>query len=60
MECVYCGSADLKSSHVHLADLPSLLQLKRPFRCKTCNGRMYLSFVVPLMSRFTKKREQEE
>ena len=48
MECVYCGSADMRVSRFHMSDLPTLLVLKRPYRCRSCNGRMYLSVFVAL------------
>jgi hypothetical protein len=48
MECVYCGSANLRSSRFHMSDLASLLLLKRPYRCLTCNGRMYLSILAAM------------
>ena len=55
MECVYCGSANLRSSRIHMSDLPSLLLLKRPYRCLTCNGRMYLNVFAALWSLATRK-----
>jgi hypothetical protein len=56
MECVYCGSSKLRMSRYRMSDMASLLLLKRPYRCRTCNGRMYLSVFAGLRNLFGNKK----
>jgi hypothetical protein len=57
MDCIYCGSADLRFSHAHLSDVPNFLLLKVPFRCRSCSGRMYLSAFTALMFLLAKRSD---
>jgi hypothetical protein len=56
--CIHCGSTDLQTSGVRRSDLPSVLLLKLPFRCRSCKGRTYLSIVE--MFRIWLARKPEE
>lgn len=43
-KCRSCGSARLRTSRFHWSDLPRLLRLQYPVRCRYCRERSYRAF----------------
>jgi DNA-directed RNA polymerase subunit N (RpoN/RPB10) len=41
VKCFYCQSNRLRLSHFHLFDIPRLLILQLPVRCRSCGERFY-------------------
>jgi len=41
MECFFCRSANVRRSSFRSYDLPRLLSLKIPIRCRSCYKRFY-------------------
>jgi hypothetical protein len=39
VNCLYCGSNRLRLSRFHLFDIPRLLVLQLPVRCRSCGER---------------------
>jgi len=44
MICISCGSGQLRKSKVRLTDIPHLLLLKFPARCRICDVRRFVWF----------------
>jgi hypothetical protein len=42
MTCRYCRSRHVHFSHLHIADIPHLLLLQFPVRCRSCQERVYV------------------
>lgn len=43
--CIECGSTKVRQAHLRVGDLPFLLMLKYPVRCRDCKKRWYLPLV---------------
>jgi hypothetical protein len=41
MLCQYCSHSEFRRSRLHREDLPHLLALKLPVRCRNCRHRVY-------------------
>ena len=41
LACPACGAATFRRSRLRLHDLPHLVRLRYPVRCKRCNQRAY-------------------
>lgn len=55
MRCFHCRSSDLRLSHIHLYDVPKILRLKIPVRCRSCHERFYVSLNLALRIGFLAK-----
>lgn len=42
MECPGCGSKSVRLSRFRVVDLPRLLRLEYPVRCRECRERIYV------------------
>jgi hypothetical protein len=56
MTCRYCLSRHIRFSRLHLFDIPALLVLRIPVRCRSCQERAYVGILKGLKLAFTKKR----
>jgi hypothetical protein len=41
MQCSHCSSTSFRLSSLHREDIPNLLLLKYPVRCRDCHQRSY-------------------
>ena len=46
MKCFFCRSSNVRLSHFRLFDLPRLLTLQIPVRCRSCRERDYVKLSV--------------
>jgi hypothetical protein len=55
MNCPYCKSASLRNSRWRVEDLPLLLLLRVPARCRNCMSRCHVS--IPVGRRLRREAE---
>jgi hypothetical protein len=60
MVCLSCRSSDFRNSKLRRADLPCLLKLEYPVRCRICQARAFAGFLTALRLRGTSKARHEE
>ena len=59
LNCLYCYSSRLRFSRFHLFDIPRLLFLQLPVRCRSCGERFYANIFVAWKLGFVKKTGQK-
>lgn len=55
MRCYHCRSTNLRLSHIQLFDVPKILRLKIPLRCRSCRERFYVGLNLALRIGFQAK-----
>jgi hypothetical protein len=60
MNCQWCGSSEIRSSRLRLADLPRLSVLRYPVRCRSCEERYFISVFAALKLRAAEKARRME
>ena len=60
MNCTWCGSASLRNSRLRPADLPRLLLLQYPVRCRSCEERYFASVFFAIKLRAAAKVRREK
>lgn len=64
MRCYHCRSSNLRLSHIHLFDIPKMLTLKIPVRCRSCRERFYVTLNLALrigaQEKAARKRQRED
>jgi hypothetical protein len=60
MKCEQCGSIKLRTSRLQRMDLPHLLLLQLPVRCRSCSKRRYVGLRLALQLRKEEKIREEE
>lgn len=59
--CAICGSENVRPSHFRWRDLPRLLILRSPARCRECRARFYVSsFRIRTLRRIAAARYARE
>jgi len=48
MKCPHCGATSFRTSRIRLSDLPRLLLLQYPVRCRTCRERDFTGLMLAL------------
>jgi len=60
MNCLWCESSSVRNSRLRLADIPRLLLLRWPVRCRACDERYYVTvFSAWSLHQATKARRIE-
>jgi hypothetical protein len=60
MHCHFCGSPHVRNSHLRPTDLPRLLLMQCPVRCRNCEGRYFASIFGALKLRSQAKARRDE
>lgn len=60
MKCPSCGSGDFRPSRLRGEDIPLLLGLQYPVRCRTCRERMYVCILNLWVIYREKRRRRAE
>lgn len=43
VRCPHCGLRTIRRSQIRVMDVPRLLLLRYPMRCRTCRARFYIT-----------------
>jgi len=60
MHCHFCGSPHVRNSHLRPTDLPRLLLMQCPVRCRNCEGRYFASIFGALKLRSQAKARRAD
>ncbi len=60
MICPHCGSAKFRASKLRVLDLPRLLILRYPVRCRICYKRKFVGILLAMKVRRADKIRHEE
>lgn len=61
VHCHICGTTNLRPAHFRWKDLPFLLLLRSPVRCRYCRSRFHVSvFGIPQVRRDGEARRARE
>lgn len=56
LTCRFCGLSNLRTSRLRLGDLPRLVLLHYPVRCRECKMRSYVTVFSVLGLRHSRRR----
>jgi hypothetical protein len=60
INCLWCESPNVRNSRLRLADLPRLLLLQWPVRCRSCEERYHVNFLAAWRLRMDTKARRTE
>jgi hypothetical protein len=60
MNCLWCGSSNLQSARMRTSDIPRLLLMQQPVRCRFCNERYFASMLSVWKLNATAKARRNE
>jgi hypothetical protein len=58
MVCPNCYNSDFRISRLRTHDLPRLLFMQYPVRCRTCKERLYRNLLMTLNLRHARRQER--
>ncbi len=60
MRCNLCGSTTFRLSRLRVSDLPRMVLLQYPVRCRICYKRAFMSIPFALKVRYQDKLRHQE